>query len=310
MRRSRPRMAATLSRGRIEFRAGAATDVGLVRHENEDGYLVHPRVFAVADGMGGMRAGEVASAIALDTLSADADADSDMDVVQWVIRANRAVFDRAITDPSMSGMGTTLVAVVVRGDMARIVHLGDSRAYLLREGRLEQLTEDHSHVQRLLDVGLITPEEADRHPERNLVTRALGLDESVDPEERDIAVLEEDRLLLCTDGLSTMLEAEEIRAILAAGEEPSVTAQRLVDAANVAGGRDNATALVIDVVLVSAEAGAARPETGTDDANRDEASTDEDETSSVGLRNRFVGAFIAIALAVIALGVAGWYWLR
>jgi protein phosphatase len=298
-----------LSRAQIEFRAGAATDVGQVRPQNEDGYLVHPRVFAVADGMGGMRAGEVASALALDTLSADADADGDIDVVEWVIRANRAVFDRASSDPSMSGMGATLVAVVVRGDMARIVHLGDSRAYLLREGRLEQLTEDHSHVQRLLDVGLITPEEAASHPERNLVTRALGLDESVDPEETDIAVLEDDRLLLCTDGLSTMLEADEIRAILAAGEEPSVTAQRLVDAANAAGGRDNATALVIDVVLVNDEAGAARLETGTDDSHTDEASPQEEETPSVGLR-RFLGALIAIALAVIALGVAGWYWLR
>jgi protein phosphatase len=181
----------------------------------------------------------------LNTLDSEADADGSPTVVEWVTRANRALRDHVGRDPMVTGMATTVVVAVATGDTIKIAHVGDSRAYLLRDGALLQLTEDHSHVQRLMDVGLITAEEATRHPARNLVTRALGLDDSVEPDETVMVVRTGDRLLLCTDGITKMLDDDRIQAILAASDDPDATARQLVEAANEAGGEDNATAVVI-----------------------------------------------------------------
>ena len=145
-------------RGSIEVRVGATTDRGRVRENNEDAFLVHHPVYAVADGMGGMNAGEVASGLALDTLRAGADSGgvAEVSVQAWVLEANRVVFERARQDLSAAGMGTTLVMVAPDGDRLRLAHVGDSRAYLFRNGALRQLTEDHTKVQRLLKEGLIS----------------------------------------------------------------------------------------------------------------------------------------------------------
>jgi protein phosphatase len=239
-------------------RYAAATDVGLVRSNNEDAFLTAPPLFAVADGMGGHRAGEVASAGAIRTLQKEAGHDTDS-LVAAVQSANRVVHAEAAANPDLSGMGTTITAMMTTHDSAQIVHVGDSRAYLLREGRLRRLTQDHTVVDRLAREGKIPAEEVDRHPQRSVLERALGVGPEVDVDVQLLDVRPGDRLLLCTDGLTSMLDDDEIREILLTELDPETAAQALIDAALAAGGKDNVTALIVDFPrLDGAEADSSR----------------------------------------------------
>ena len=224
---------------------GARTDVGRVRAGNEDSYMVSEPLFAVADGMGGHQGGEVASKLALDTLLAVNDGG---DLVDTVREANRAVYQRASEDPRLSGMGTTLTAVLAEADRFRLAHIGDSRLYLVRDGEMRRITKDHTVVERLVDEGRLTPAEAEIHPQRSILTRALGVDENVDVDEEFLEVRPGDRLLLCSDGLTGMADEADILRILSGERDVQRAADALVDIANEAGGQDNITAVVIDVV--------------------------------------------------------------
>jgi protein phosphatase len=227
----------------MRARIGEATDIGLVRERNEDGYLVRPPLFAVADGMGGHRGGEVASRLALETLERPGDAP----LAERVREANRVVYERSMLDRSVAGMGTTLTAAVLEGDRLRLAHVGDSRAYLLREGRLERLTEDHTMVHQMVRQGRLTEEEAAWHPYRSVLTRALGTEPDVPVDEAVVQVRPGDRVLLCTDGLTSMVEEARIGEVLRTTPDPQEAADRLVEAAIAAGGLDNVTVVVLDL---------------------------------------------------------------
>ncbi len=225
---------------------GAASDIGQVREGNEDSYLVLDPLFAVADGMGGHRGGDVASTLALQTVERMFSA-HDGSLIEQVEAANRAVFERSQSDRAVAGMGTTLTAALVQGGRVRLAHVGDSRAYLYRDGELLLLTEDHTLVHRMVEEGEITKEEAETHPHRNILTRALGTDDAVQVDEVPVDVRPGDRLLLCTDGLTGMVHEDEIRGVLQRTREPQAAVQQLVDLANRAGGIDNITAVILDI---------------------------------------------------------------
>ena len=225
--------------------AAAATDVGLVREGNEDSYLTEGPLFAVADGMGGHRGGEVASQLAVETLE-KLFKEGAGDLPDQVQEANRVVFERSVLDRKVAGMGTTLTAALVEGDRVRLAHVGDSRAYLLRDGTLRLLTEDHTLVHRMVSEGEISKEEAETHPQRSVLTRALGVDTVVDVDDDSLQVRPGDRLLLCTDGLTSMVSEDEIEDVLRTVPDPREAAQRLVRMANEAGGVDNTTVVILD----------------------------------------------------------------
>jgi serine/threonine protein phosphatase PrpC len=229
----------------MNVRVGSATDIGQVREGNEDSYLVVAPLYAVADGMGGHRGGEVASNLALDTVQQLFER-REGTLADQVAQANRAVYERSQSDRSVSGMGTTLTAAMIDGDTVHLVHVGDSRAYLLRDGHLTQLTEDHTLVHRMVMDGEITPEEAETHPHRSILTRALGVDEGVQVDEGDVRIETGDRLLLCTDGLTGMVPEEQITEIMLGSADPQEAVDSLVKVANRAGGIDNITAVVLD----------------------------------------------------------------
>ncbi len=238
--------------------AGERTDVGRVRDGNEDEKLVDDRMglFAVADGMGGHQGGEVASSTALEALRA-AVADG-APIRDAIARANEAVIERAAADDRLRGMGTTMTAATLAaGGTLLIGHVGDSRAYLARDGAFTQITEDHSLVEEMVREGELTPEQADVHPRRNIVTRALGIDPDVDVDLYPVELRGGDRVLLCSDGLTSMIRPDEIAAILREEADPQQAADRLVDAANAAGGEDNITVVVLDVAGADAGGSAA-----------------------------------------------------
>ena len=265
---------------------GVATDIGRVREKNEDSYLVEEPLFAVADGMGGHKGGDVASQLALETIEGKPAAD----LGQRLRDANAAVFERSQTDRSVMGMGTTVTAVVVQGTSALFAHVGDSRAYLLRAGDLRQLTDDHTLVARMVKTGEITEAEAEVHPHRSVLTRALGTEPDVIVDEFDVALTDGDRLLLCSDGLTGMVTEEQIVAILSAAPDPQDAANRLVRAANRAGGVDNITVVVVDVEAEDGEDTDAPP-TGRVTPNR--------------RRLLRVAGRIALVLLILAVAVIG-----
>src|SRR5215216_90928 len=242
----------------------ALSHPGRRRRHNEDSYVVQPPLFAVADGMGGAKAGEVASGLAAAAVQErDGEGQSgEARVAALIEEANRRVFRRASEDREASGMGTTMTVALVEGDEVAIGHVGDSRAYLIREGRLEQLTDDHSLVAELVRSGKITPEEADSHPQRSVITRALGTESDVDVDTFVIDAQQGDLFLLCSDGLTSMVDDERVRQIVD-GARPDLerAARDLVDAANRAGGEDNITVVLFEIGAV--EAAAAADETQT-----------------------------------------------
>jgi len=235
-----------------QLRWGSATDVGRVRSNNQDSSLVALPLFAVADGMGGHAAGEVASRLALDTLRNSVADQSLESLVAGVKLANTRVFEMSHTDPSMRGMGTTLCAValvIIDGhERLAVVNVGDSRVYVLQDGAFIQVSEDHSLVESMVRQGTITPEQAKVHPQRNILTRSLGIDGEVGVDSWEVAPFSGDRYLLCSDGLFNEVTDDRIAEILTATEDPQEAAEILVRMANEGGGRDNITVVIVDVV--------------------------------------------------------------
>jgi|tagenome__1003787_1003787.scaffolds.fasta_scaffold20953100_3 serine/threonine protein phosphatase PrpC len=233
--------------------AGSATDTGLVRSNNEDSFLVDDEhvLYAIADGMGGHRGGEVASRTAIEALRAGIS--RGQPVNDAIVQANTAVIERAAGDHELSGMGTTMTAAVVAGGRQLLIgHVGDSRAYLLHDGAMRRITDDHSLVEELVREGRLTPEQAEAHPQRAIVTRALGVDADVQVDLYTVEVAAGDRVLLCSDGLTTMVRDRDVERLLRAETDPQRTAEMLVEEANRAGGEDNTSVVVIDVLEVDA----------------------------------------------------------
>ena len=302
----------------MKLRVGAATDIGRARQRNEDAFWAKPPLYVVADGMGGHRGGEVASSLAVEVMSREEPAP----LPDRVRDANRAVFDRSAGDRSVAGMGTTVTAVEVDGGgrSAHLAHVGDSRAYLLRGSEFRALTQDHTLVQQMVDEGKITATEAHDHPQRNILTRVVGVDPDVAVDEQTLDMHPGDRLVLCSDGLTSMMRDQSIQEILDSHADAQDAAESLVDAANRAGGLDNITVVVIDFVegdgveLLGAAAGGASERPAAERRDTSEAvpvpaGPAPDETGLIEavprrrhrLRRWLVG--IAIVLLVIAGGL-------
>ena len=227
-----------------------ASDTGKKRRRNEDSFVVAPPLFAVADGMGGAQAGEVASklaAAALEELKPGGESASET-VTALIQEANRRVYERAASDPSTSGMGTTMTVAIVEGNAVTIGHVGDSRAYVVRDGKLEQLTEDHSLVNELLKSGKLSREEAEIHPQRSVITRAVGTDPDVDVDAFTVTAREGDVFVLCTAGLNEIVSDADILDVVERhrGDLVRVT-KSLVAAANRGGGEDNITVIAFSI---------------------------------------------------------------
>ena len=241
-------------------RTAGVSDPGRKRRRNEDAFLCEPPLFAVADGMGGAQAGEIASSVAAHALQSETSAVGELDgeerVASLIQEANRRVYQRSNEDAAVSGMGTTMTVALVQDGRVAIGHVGDSRAYLIREGTLEQLTEDHSLVAELVRSGKISPEEADTHPQRSVITRALGTDPDVDVDTFAVEAKPGDIFMLCSDGLTSMVDEEAILTALDEHRDDlDAAAQALVAAANRGGGEDNITVVFFEIADVSEEPG-------------------------------------------------------
>ncbi len=240
------------------------TDTGRQRNANEDSFFVRAPIFVVADGMGGAQAGEVASKAAADAFDVDLpDAPPERVLRETISAANTKIHELARTDPSRAGMGTTLTAAIVNAESEEvgIGHVGDSRAYRLRGGKLERLTRDHSLVEEMRRKGQLTDAQAEDHPQRSIITRALGPEPEVEVDVQTVPAAPGDVFLLCSDGLTTMLDEERIATLLAGAGSMTAAVRALVDEANRAGGRDNITALAFR--LEDAAAPQRRPEGAT-----------------------------------------------
>ncbi len=232
------------------------TDVGVVRSGNEDSFLLDCQqgLFIVADGMGGHAAGEVASDMAVSIIAKElgilrglSDAEASSRMRQAIRRANQAIFERTLAEHDKRGMGTTTTVMVLFSRRYLIGQVGDSRAYLLRQGELLQLTKDHSYVQEQVDAGLLTPEQARTHPYSNVITRCVGANEDVAPDIYFGNLEQGDVVLLASDGLTGMLEDDQLAKILEGEHNPEVCVNRMIADANRRGGLDNITAIVIRV---------------------------------------------------------------
>jgi serine/threonine protein phosphatase PrpC len=233
------------------------SDTGRARPVNEDAVFARPPLFAVADGMGGAQAGEVASSAAVAELDAGLPTGKgsiESRLATLVAKANERVHELSQADAEKAGMGTTLTVVYLSEDDLAVAHVGDSRLYQLRDGKLEQATDDHSLVGELVRRGQLSPEEAEDHPQRSIITRALGPEVDVDVDHHTIAANDGDLFLLCSDGLTSMVGDEQIAEIVAAGKSLEKTGKALVKAANQAGGRDNISVVLFRVEEVVAGA--------------------------------------------------------
>jgi PPM family protein phosphatase len=231
-------------------RSTGLSDTGRKRRRNEDAFVLAPPLFAVADGMGGAQAGEIASKLAAAALAESdrAGVVGERGVADLIQEANRRVFERAAEDPAASGMGTTVTVALVEEGTVAIGHVGDSRAYLARDGKLEQLTDDHSLVNELMKSGKLSPEEAETHPQRSVITRALGTDPDVDVDTFTIDAQPGDVFLLCSDGLTSMVSDRVILGLLEQHRNDLDRAARaLVEAANKGGGEDNITVVAFEI---------------------------------------------------------------
>ncbi|PZG44212.1 serine/threonine-protein phosphatase [Spongiactinospora gelatinilytica] len=325
----------------IALRYAARSDVGLLREGNEDSAYASGRLLAVADGMGGHAHGEVASSVAIAAMAAlekDTHGGDLLSAIEAAVRdANRKLHEMVGRDPSLKGMGTTLTAMLWNGTQVALVHVGDSRAYLLRRGELYQITHDHTLVQSLVDDGRITPEEAATHPQRSILLRALDGSGEVDP---DLTLREaqvDDRYLLCSDGLSGVVSAETMHNTLTTVDEPEEAVRVLIDLANRGGGPDNITCVVADVIEVEDDtivagdaaivgaAGATRVRTQPHEVPGGQATitapqpviTDEDLEMPMGeaapMRRKRVwpllaGVFTVAAVLVLGGGYVAWRW--
>jgi PPM family protein phosphatase len=244
---------------RIVEQAGR-TDVGRQRSANEDSLIVRPPLFAVADGMGGAKAGEVASAVAVEAVETASESGEPAEAqLAGIVRdANRRIYDLAVADESRRGMGTTLTLAKVHDGEVSLAHVGDSRAYRMRDGELSQLTRDHSLVAELERSGQITPEAAEHHPQRSIITRALGPEPDVEVDTYTLAGRDGDLFLICSDGLTSMISDEEVTSILRSADSLDAAADALVRAANQSGGKDNITVILFRLGEAEPEA---EPET-------------------------------------------------
>jgi PPM family protein phosphatase len=233
-------------------RVAAVTDPGRTRRHNEDAYVIDPPLFAIADGMGGAQAGEVASRLATAALKeGGANGGGERRIADLIQQANRRVYDRSSSDPNTSGMGTTITVALVEDDQVAFGHVGDSRAYLIRDAQMEQLTEDHSLVNELLKTGKLSPEEAETHPQRSVITRALGTDPDVDVDTFSVRAESGDLFLLCSDGLTDMVSEDSILDVVERNRDDIEGALRaLVKAANRGGGQDNITVVAFEIAAV------------------------------------------------------------
>jgi PPM family protein phosphatase len=292
-----------------------ASDTGRRRRRNEDNYVVAPPLFAVADGMGGAQAGEVASRLAASALEGeDADGLHGLERLDALIQeANRRIYDRASTDPTASGMGTTMTVALVEGMHVALGHVGDSRAYLVRGDQMEQLTEDHSLVNELLKSGRLSEEEAHVHPQRSVITRAVGTDPDVDVDGFTIEAEDGDVFLLCSDGLTDMVEDEEILELVHEHRDDLDKAVKaLVAAANRGGGEDNITAVAFRISAdapVALEDTVAMPAITEDGDEPDEQTREQAQEpgppAAVARRVRLVLIGIVLLLVVAAIVIWG-----
>ena len=236
-------------------RTAVATHTGRKRRHNEDAYVLAPPLFAIADGMGGARAGEVASSLAAAAVQAgEANGNGKERVAALIQSANRSVYDRSSSDAEVAGMGTTMTVALVEDASVTFGHVGDSRAYVLRDRSLEQLTDDHSLVAELVRGGKLSEEEAEHHPQRSVITRALGTDPDVDVDTFTVEAQQGDLFVLCSDGLTDMVGDEEIAEVLGDGREDlEEAAKELVRRANKAGGQDNITVIAFEMTEATEE---------------------------------------------------------
>jgi PPM family protein phosphatase len=303
------------------------TDTGRQRQANEDSFFTSPSLFAVADGMGGAQAGEVASRIAAEAFEpAERGGESAEAYLRSIAEdANRQIHTIAQRDSTRSGMGTTLTAALVEGDDVSIAHVGDSRAYVYRDGELKMLTSDHSLVEELRRQGRLTDEQAEDHPQRSIITRALGPEEAVDVDTLTFSARPGDLFLLCSDGLTTMVKDARIAQILTEAETLDDAVGQLVREANEAGGRDNITAVAFRLGEAE-EAAAVEGATLVGPSALDEGLSAERVRAAAESRGRraaaatagptprsrwrTAGKVLAAALIVAALGVGAWLGMR
>ena len=293
-----------------------ASDTGRRRRRNEDNYVVAPPLFAVADGMGGAQAGEVASRLAASALEGeDSDGLQGLERIDALIQeANRRIYDRASTDPAASGMGTTMTVALVEEMTVAIGHVGDSRAYLVRGEQMEQLTDDHSLVNELLKSGRLSEEEAHVHPQRSVITRAVGTDPDVDVDGFTIEAEEDDVFLLCSDGLTDMVSDEEILELVHSHRDDLDKAVKaLVTAANRGGGEDNITAVAFRISAeqpVSTEDTVAMPAITGDEDEPDERTREQvqEPTPAAPAPDARRVRFVLIGLVVLLVAAALVIW--
>ena len=264
----------------MRLSAGFATNRGLVRQTNEDTYLVRKGLYVVCDGMGGARAGEVASQMACERMvNVDPAQAGKEEVRAAIVDANERIAARSMAEPRLLGMGTTLTLALIRDATLVLGHVGDSRAYLLREGVLRQLTDDHSWVGEMVRRGEITAAEAAVHPHRSVITKALGTEGAAEPDLLEVALEPGDRVLLCSDGLSGMVSDQGIEEVLRQAEGPQAAADGLVAAALKGGGEDNVTVLVIDIAAEDAAGTADTSDSADGDADGGGAAAPEGSPS-------------------------------
>jgi serine/threonine protein phosphatase PrpC len=301
----------------VQLRAASVTDTGRRRRHNEDAYVCEPPLFAVADGMGGAQAGELASSLAAAALRDETSelAGGEQRVDDLIQEANRRVYQRQSQDASAFGMGTTMTIALVEDGRVAIGHVGDSRAYLIRDRKLEQLTEDHSLVAELVRSGKLSPEEAEGHPQRSVITRVLGTDPDVDVDTFSVETRPGDLFLLCSDGLTSMVDDETIlREVERNRSDLAKAAKALVRAANKSGGEDNITVVFFEIGGDDSEHTVTLPPVEDDEEKTlDEhdgvppvavAVEHRDEDGHAGRRALF--ALLVLVLIVAVCGFAVW----
>ena len=295
----------------MKLASGARTDVGRVRTGNEDSYFVDSPLFVIADGMGGHAAGDVASATAVEVIQdkrSEISAADPQTLSDAIREANRAIWSRSSDDTNLRGMGTTCTMILVDDARAQVAHVGDSRAYLFHDGEIRQITDDHTLVGRLVREGKLQPEEAARHPQRSMITRALGVDEDVEVDLFSLPLEEGDRLMICSDGLSGMVSEEEMTEVLNSESDPQRAADVLVDKANDAGGEDNITVIVVDVGADSSsapEVAEHRSDLGERATTDPSADTGYHQAVEVAPKKRRWGRRLVVAFVVIGFLAAG-----